>query len=294
MMIRSMTGFGRAERNAGPLRVGVEIKSLNHRHAEVRLKLPPMLSAMEEPLRNRLRSAVQRGRAEATVTLSGFEMESPVEVNHALIRGYLQAAGDVRKRHRLDGSVGLEAVLSLPGAVTLRQSDTQLSPKQMKAVESAFDAAVKELEGSRLREGRHLAVDLGRRFKAVERHRAAVLSRAKGASARWSRRVKERLAELEEASRVDPGRLAQEIAFLATRSDITEELVRLEGHLDQAIKLLGQSAEPVGRRLDFLLQEMHREANTINSKSEDLNVSRHALSIKVELEKIREQAQNLE
>lgn len=293
-MIRSMTGFGRAERSAGTLRVGVEIRSLNHRHAEVRLKLPQPLGLLEEPLRKRLTDVVKRGRAEATVSVSGHEVKAPVEVNHALIQGYLKAAGEVSRRHGLKGAIALESALSLPGAVTVKPGNGELSPRQRKAVETAFDAAVKELEKSRVREGRHLHGDLTRRFREVEKHRAAVMARASGSPGRWARRLKERFAEMEDAPKVDPGRLAQEIAFLASRSDITEELVRLEGHLIQANKLLGQKGEPVGRKLDFLLQEMHREANTINSKSEDLRVSRHALAIKAELEKIREQAQNIE
>lgn len=293
-MIRSMTGFGRAHRSAGALRIEVEIRSVNHRHAEVRLKLPPALGDLEEALRGRLAAAVRRGRAEASVVITGLQAAAPVEVNHGLIRGYLQAAEEVGRRHRLEGSVSLESVLALPGAVTVKTDEGALSPRQRKAVEGAFAAAVKQFERERTREGKHLLGDLVRRFKTVERHRSAVLARSRGAPGRWARRLRERLREIDEVSKVEPARLAQEVAFLASRGDITEELVRLEGHLEQAAKLLRQPAEPVGRRLDFLLQEMQREANTINAKSDDLRVSRHALAIKAELEKIREQAQNIE
>jgi uncharacterized protein (TIGR00255 family) len=293
-MIRSMTGFGRAERSAGSLRVGVEIRSLNHRHVEVRLKVPAALAALEEGLRKRLGAVVQRGRAEATVSLSGQDLAAPVEVNHSLIKGYLKAAGEVARRHNLAGEVTLETVLSLPGAVSLRTENGDISARERKAVEAAFDSAVKELDRSRVREGKHLAGDLSKRFRAVERHRSAIARRSKGAATRWARRLKERLEQIDGAQAVDPSRLAQEVAFLASRCDITEELVRLRGHLEEALALLRGGREPIGRKLDFLLQELHREANTINSKLEDLEVSRHALAIKAEIEKIREQAQNIE
>lgn len=293
-MIRSMTGFGRAERRAGTLRVGVEIRSLNHRHPEVRLKLPPGLAPLEATLRKRLDPVVGRGRAEATVSLAGHERKVPVEINHALIDGYLKAARQVARKHRLDGSVSLQTILGLPGAVTLKAEDGDLTPRGRKTVEAAFDAAVAQFDRSRIREGRHLAGDLFRRLREVERHRVAIGKLAKKAPGRWARRVESRILEIEKRPGIDPARLAQEVAFLASRSDITEELVRLEGHLIETRQLLEKASEPVGRKLDFLLQEMHRETNTINSKSEDLQVTRHALAIKAEIEKIREQAQNIE
>ncbi len=293
-MIRSMTGFGRAERRWGSLRVGVEIRSVNGRHAEVRVKVPPPLAALEEGLRRRLGAAVLRGRAEATVTVSGLEMSAPVEVNHALIRGYMVAAREVARKHRLAGEVTLESVLALPGAVTVRTGGGELPAAGRRVVEAAFAAAIEVLQRSRAREGRHLAADLGRRLRRLDAHREALGRRARGAAPRWATRLRARLAEIARGVEVDPARLAQEVAFLASRCDVTEEIVRLESHVAEARKLIEADGDPAGRKLDFLVQEMHREANTINSKSEDLQVSRHALAIKAEIEKIREQAQNIE
>jgi uncharacterized protein (TIGR00255 family) len=200
----------------------------------------------------------------------------------------------VAARHGLGGAVSLESVLALPGAVTLRTADGALDPEQRAAVEAAFDAAVAELQRSRAREGRRLASDLTRRMRAIRRHRAAVARRAKGLPARCAKRLAARLEEIEGGRAVEPQRLAQEVAILAGRSDITEELVRLEGHVEESLRLLREAGEPVGKKLDFLLQEMHREANTINSKSEDLDISRRALAVKAEIEKVREQIQNIE
>jgi len=293
-MIRSMTGFGRGERKSGSLLVAVEIRSVNHRHAELRVKVPAALCSMEDSLRQRLTSEVTRGRVDAVVSVSGLEIASPVEVNHPLIAAYLKAASEAAERHSLRGDLTLESILSLPGAVTFRGESGELSPDQKKTIESAFDAAIGDLQSSRAREGKHLVSDLAKRLRAVEQCRSRVARRAKGMAGRHAKRLAARLAEIEGGRAVDPGRLAQEVAILASRSDITEELVRLQGHVRQALAYLKDGGEPVGKKLDFLSQEMHREANTINSKAEDLEISRDALAIKAEVEKIREQVQNIE
>lgn len=294
MMIRSMTGFGRGERKSGSLLVAVEIRSVNHRHAELRVKVPGSIASMEDSLRQRLAASVTRGRVDATVILSGLEREAPVEVDHALIGAYLKAASEIASRHGLQGQVTLESVLSLPGAVSLKDANGPISDENRRAVEAAFDAAVEDLQKARAREGKHLASDMEKRLRTIEKHRAAIVRRAKGLPGRYAKKLDARLAEIDGGRVVDPGRLAQEVALLASRSDITEELVRLEGHVRQALTFMKESAEPIGKKLDFLVQEMHREANTINSKSEDLDISREALVIKAEIEKIREQAANLE
>jgi len=293
-MIRSMTGFGRGERRVGSLTVGVEIRSVNHRHAELRVKLPAALAAMEDPLRRRLAAAVTRGRVDATVSISGLEEPVPVEINHALVAAYLRAAGEVASRHSLGGTVSLESVLSLPGVVSLRAADGSIAPDQEQAVAAAFGAAVEDLQRARTSEGKHLAAEVERRLRGIEKHRLLIERRAKGAAGRYAKRLAARVAELMADRSVDPARLAQEVALLASRSDITEEIVRLQGHVKQALGAMKSSKEPVGRKLDFLLQEMHREANTVNAKSEDIEISRDALAIKAEVEKVREQVQNIE
>lgn len=292
-MIRSMTGFGRSERRSGAVQVGVEIRCVNHRYAETRVRVPRVLASMEEALRQRLAAAVVRGRADASVNITGLESEAPVEVNHSLVAAYLKAGSEIAARHGIAGSITLESLLALPGAVNVRNDNNSLSAAQRRLVEGTFDAAVKELSRARQQEGSHLAADLRKRLREVAGFQAAIAARAGKSASRWARRVKERAAKIASVQ-VDPNRLAQEVALLASRSDITEELVRLAGHVKQARALLGRPREPVGKRLDFLVQEMHRETNTINSKAEDLEISRLALAVKGEIEKIREQVQNLE
>lgn len=293
-MIRSMTGFGRGERKAGSVLVDVEIRSVNHRHAEVRVKVPPRLASIEDALRQRLGAAVTRGRVDATVNVSGAEEAVPVEVNHALVAAYLKAAGEIAERHGLKGAVSLESVLALPGAVSLRAGNGAITADQQEAVQGAFDGAVLELQKARAAEGKRLAADIVKRLKAILGHHSGIARRAKGLPGRYAKRLTERVEEMRKGVQVDPLRLAQEVALLASRSDITEELVRLKGHVEQALSFMTEPSEPVGKKLDFLLQEMHREANTINSKTEDLEISRETLAIKAEVEKVREQAQNIE
>ena len=293
-MIRSMTGFGRGERRTGSFAVSVEIRSVNHRHAEFRVKVPPPLAGLEDDLRQRLSRALTRGRVDAQVTISGLDLRAPVEVDHALVAAYLEAASRIASRHGLEGAVSLESVLSLPGVVSLRNDPPALGDEHRSAVGAAFEAALAGLESARAAEGRHLASDLEKRLRAIERLRASIGRRARGMVPRCAKRLRARIAEIDGGRAVDPARLAQEVAILASRSDITEELVRLEGHVRQARQILKDPKEPAGKRLDFLLQEMHREANTINSKSEDLGISRDTLTIKAEVEKIREQVQNVE
>lgn len=294
-MIRSMTGFGRSEHKSGSVLVAVEIRCVNHRFAELRVKVPRALAPLEDALRQRMAASIARGRADATVSISGLVGDAPVEVNHELIRAYVAAGAEVAKRHGLPGEITLQAVLSLPGAVSVRGGENgALSKAEERAVEQAFDAALEELAAARAKEGKHLAADVSRRLKQMQKHRAAIAARARNTGTRYSKRLRERLAAIEESPHVDPARLAQEVALLASRSDVTEELVRLDGHIRQAETLLKGGKEPVGKRLDFLVQEMLREANTINSKSEELEISRDALAIKAEIEKTREQIQNIE
>jgi len=293
-MIRSMTGFGRGKGAAGPLLVEVEIRSVNHRHAEVRVKVPARLASLEDQLRQKLSGAVTRGRVDATVNVSGGEEAVPVEVDHNLVAAYVKAADEIAKRHSLPGAVNLESVLALPGAVSLRTANGTVTAEQRTAVEAAFEAAILELQGARAREGKRLAGDIVKRLKLILRHRDAIARRARGLPGRYAKRLSARVKEISEGMQIDPLRLAQEVALLATRSDVTEELVRLQGHVEQALTYMTRQGGAIGKKLDFLLQEMHREANTINSKTEELEISRDTLAIKAEVEKVREQAQNIE
>ncbi len=292
-MIRSMTGFGRALVSAGPVQTTVEMRSVNHRYADLRVKLPAELAALEEPMQERLKKVVQRGRLDVTVNVSRRSRGSaPIEVDAPLIDSYIQAARRIQKRHRLAGELSLDTVMRLPEVIRPRDADGGPGAGREAIVMKAFRKALSAHDAMRVREGRILERDILRRMKTIDRLRERMEKRAPDVVPAHMRRL---LARLDGAgARVDEARLAQEVALAAEKADITEELVRLSGYVEQAGEILKGSVEPIGKKLDFIMQEMNREANTINSKAVDLDLCRDALEVKAEVEKIREQVQNIE
>ena len=293
-MIRSMTGFGRGARRVGKMRIVAELRSVNHRFLDVKLKLPSEAAALEPDLRQLVARRVGRGRVDLTVNLQREVGCSKLQVNHALLRRYIEAAHSIRKETGVSGHVSLETLLQLPGAVRLDHPSRGLSRAESIAIRRAVDDAIASLCRMREREGSALVRDLRRRLAAIRRRAATIRRRCDGAERRAAKRLRERIRKLAHGVDVDQARLAQEVAYLADRSDVAEELVRLEAHLDAMLQLADRRDGPAGKELDFLTQELHRETNTIHSKSGDLPVSRAAIEIKSEIERIREQVQNIE
>jgi uncharacterized protein (TIGR00255 family) len=290
-----MTGFGQGAAENGALRAEVEVKGVNHRFLDVRLRLPPEAAALETGLRERVQETVRRGRVDVAVTVTGTRPpEYRVEINRPLVDGYLKAVAALRREFRLRGSIDLAAVVGLPGAVSIQPQKAAADGALAAAVGEALDAALGAFEAMRSGEGERLAADVGARLRAIDRATEAAAAEAAGQPAERAARLHERVAALAGQAGIDPARLAQEVALLADRLDVTEETVRLRGHVRQALEILERPAGPVGKSLDFLMQEMNREANTISSKAESLAIRQAALSIKSEVEKIREQIQNLE
>jgi len=296
-MIKSMTGFGRGEASCGGFRATVEMRSVNHRFADLKFRIPPDMGSMEPQLLQRLQKRVGRGRVDVTVNVvRENEQGGAIEINRPVVASYVRAARALREEFGLEGDVTLSTVLSLPDVVRGGTGRTGPSSGEQKALLDAFEAALEAHDAMRLREGGILARDLTRRLAAVRQLSRRIARKAPGMAPRHARRIAERVRELtrrEAAADIDPARLAQEAAILAERSDITEELVRLDGYLEQVEGML-DGDEPVGKKLDFIMQEMNREANTINSKALDLTVCQAAIEIKAEVEKIREQVQNVE
>lgn len=292
-MIRSMTGYGRGERQIGGTYVAVDARSVNHRYLDVKLKLPPEVLPLESRLKKIVSRRVGRGRLDLTVNVRRDNGSPDVRVNRALLRSYVKAARTVQKETGVPGEMSLTALLQLPGAVRLESRSTSLSRAETTGVLRAAEDAVAALCGMRAKEGNALADDLEARLRAVRKRVRVIRSRARGLGARMTRRLRERVRKLTDGVGADPDRLAQEVAFLADRCDVSEEIVRLEAHLG-AMEALLRKKDPAGKRLDFLTQELHREINTIHSKAGDLSISRVAIEIKSEVEKIREQVQNIE
>jgi uncharacterized protein (TIGR00255 family) len=299
-MLRSMTGFGVAEAEQHGYKVSVELRSVNHRFLDVALRLPRALLVFEDTIKGRVRERIDRGR----VTLS-FEFESrnqleDVTVNGALVAAYIGAGRQLAVQLGLkDGFADpevagpiLAAVLCQPDVLvrTFRAPDEEkLREMLLRCIDSAIDQANEMKE----REGRTLGEDLARRLRALTASLEKVKQLAPGVPEESKAALRARLARLLEGGEVDAQRLAQEVAMLADRSDITEECVRLGSHLQQFHGCM-DSPEQGARRMGFLLQEMHREVNTIGSKTGNLGIVNEVLRMKEEIEKLREQVQNLE
>lgn len=291
-----MTGYGAGSAEASGLKVAVELRSVNNRFADIKLRLPDELLPDERDLRRRIGETVRRGRVDCDIRLEREgRAAAPIALNRAVVEAALAAFKTLREDYGVGGASDLATLLRVPGVLETVRGGPPLDDGDRATLRSALDAALAALDAERAREGRRLQEDLVARVDTMSDLVGAIRERAAGVPEALQTRTHERVQALLAQIPVDPARLAQEVAFLADRGDLTEEVVRLQGHLDQGRALLAEpDGEPVGKRLDFLLQEIHRETNTIASKSQDLDISRQALALKAEAERIREQAQNLE
>ncbi len=296
LVIRSMTGFGQATAESPGARVTVELRSVNHRFADLRLRLPPEFACCEPEVRKRILARVQRGHIDAVVSMSRPDgREGMPQLDHALLDHVLAASELLSSKFQLEGRVDVRTVLAIPGMFKIGPAEVADESGWRAALDRALEAALSALEGERSREGCHLSEELLARLVTMRELTARLGARAVALPPLVRERLVQRLRSLAPDVELDPARMAQEAAILADRSDVTEELVRLDGHMRQTESLLSEpDGLPVGKRLEFLLQEIHRETNTINAKSADLAISQCALALKVELEKVREQSQNLE
>lgn len=292
-MIRSMTGYGRRETAWSGRSLSVEVRSVNHRFCEIVVRLPRSLAGLEEDLKKTVQRRCQRGRIELTVSLSGgMEGEKTLSLDRPLAKQYYRLLRELQQELRLRGEIDLPLFSGFRDIVAV--SEQPLAPVRLKQpVKRLLAGALADLDAMRRREGQALARDTKHRLLVIRKEAQAVTARAPLVAHGLFDRMKERVQKLVGASPVDQGRLSQELAQYADRCDVSEELTRLGSHLAQFDAVL-TSHEPVGRTLDFLLQEMGREVNTIGSKANDAEMAVHVVRIKGELEKIREQVQNIE
>ncbi len=287
-----MTGFGSAEGNVLGGRLSIEIRSVNHRYYNPQLKLPFELGGVEGPLRERLRQLLERGH----VTVSARWIEAPqrdgaVAVDLTRARQLVAAAKELKKRLKLKGEVDLAFVARQPEVLTPQQDG--VATAQWSEVDPIAERAIRELLAMREREGAALAAELGSRLRALETGAATIERRAPERLTAELARLKKAVAELAAGVQVDEQRLAVEVALMADRVDITEELVRLRTHLAACGEALASDGA-VGKQLGFLGQELLREVNTIGSKANDAGITQTVITMKGELEKFREQLDNLE
>jgi uncharacterized protein (TIGR00255 family) len=299
-MIKSMTGFASLTRDDGAAAIGVTIRAVNHRFLDLQLRIPPTLAAIEPRIRSLVQARVARGRVEVSVSVQQRVAPSlTVELNEPFLDALAAALDQARARGLVAGALTPGDLLRFPQALAIREATLQeADPAAVAAalgvkVEAAVEAALEELDAMRTTEGGYLRTDLdARRRQLAELYEGVSQAAADGLEAMQAR-LAERVRELRAETLADEAVVAQEIAKFAGRSDITEEVVRFRGHLDHW-QALSDGPEPCGRKLDFLLQEMNREVNTTASKAEGTGVSELIVALKAELEKVREQVQNVE
>ncbi len=292
-MLKSMTGFGRAEQQNGAFSCKAEVRSVNNRFIDINTRLPKFLSQVELPVKNLVKSRCARGSFEVYVSIEKQEglADQEIRANLDLARQYFQAYEEIKRHLNLPGEIDLAHFLGIREIV--RQEPLEFDEEKEQMVLSTVGAAIDALVQMRREEGRNLAQDLQNRVREIAQWVDRIRKRHPEILRAYRDKLREKIKALSEGIELDETRLAQETAVLADRSDISEELIRLDSHLQQFDQLL-QSTEPVGRKLEFVTQEINRETNTIGSKSIDYEISQAVIEIKSLLEKIREQLQNVE
>jgi len=296
-MIKSMTGFASLTRDDELATITVTIKAVNHRFLDLQLRVPGSLAAAETRIRGLVQGRVSRGRVEISVSIQHRRTSAvEVELNEPFLDALKIALGRARERGYVEGQIGASDLLRFPQALSIREKTeeaTDASSVLAGKVEEAIAAALEELDTMRVREGSYLKADLDARRVRLGELFGQVAAAAELGISGLQARLLERVRELRAEALADEALVAQEIAKFVGRSDITEEVVRFRGHLDHW-QALTESPEPCGRKLDFLLQEMNREVNTAGSKAEGPAVSEVIVTLKADLEKMREQVQNVE
>jgi len=300
--IRSMTGFAQARIDRDGRSLRINLRSVNHRFLDLHLRMPDGFEVFESRVRQAIRNRLRRGHVDVNVY---YEPAGPaaVEVNHEVAEAYMKAVEELRRQFGVKTEPDLIALFRLPGVVAAPGAASELQNEEAQErlgaqLEACLEQALGRLETMRSSEGQTLATEMQGMLSRIVGKTAEIESLAERVRPAFARRLESKLNELLNGVQMDPSRLAQEAALLAERSDVSEELARLRSHVEQFQKLLGSAGE-VGKKLDFLLQEMQREANTLLSKtpgveSEGLAITSLALEVKSDIEKLREQAQNVE
>jgi len=292
-MLKSMTGYGRAEGETTLGRVFVETRSVNHRYCDINIKLPKRLGPFETRIKELIRSQVSRGRIDVSLKAdSGEEEKVQLNVDLHLAEQYYRALQALKGKLQLKDEITLTLLAGAKDLITAKEEAGDIEPYWQEMI-PILKRSFKEMDDMKRSEGETLAKDLQFRLEKIHQQLEEIKHLFPPRLEAFQKRLHERIRSFLGGVEVDANRFQQEVAFLAERADITEEIVRMESHLAQFVLLLG-GEEPVGRKMDFLLQEIHREVNTVSAKANDAEISQRVVEIKSELEKIREQAQNIE
>lgn len=296
--MKSMTGFGRGAAAGERVSVAVELKTVNNRFLDVHLRVGAELAGVEAQIRRRIGERLARGRVDVQISVERAGDELAYELNRPLIAGYLSAMRQMQNEFSLTGEPDINVLARLPGAIQQTKENDAADGELGETLMRALDAALDELDQMRSREGDALAREMRGWLSEIERNVPVIESMAGEMLENYRVRLQKRISEMLARDGVafvelDQSRLAQEVAYLADRSDIAEEIARLKSHIAQFYEAINATGE-VGKRLDFLLQELNREANTTLSKSTDVAIKEAGLTIKAAIEKLREQVQNVE
>ncbi|WP_263696090.1 YicC/YloC family endoribonuclease [Bacillus thuringiensis] len=291
-MICSMTGFGRSKVENDTFQITVEMKSVNHRFLEMSIRLPKQMMVFEDKIRKIIAEQVRRGRIEVSISITGEGLvERKLSVNWSLLEQYQSIMEDIKGKFQLQDSITLEQLMAMPEVTAIEEVEN-VNEQFENSLYEAVRQAAHMLKMMRDGEGERLHKDIANRLQEIHNCVNAIIPHAPIVTQKYRERLENRLKELHNQD-LDEQRLLTEVAIFAERCDIHEELVRLQSHLEQFRETL-QIEEPVGRKMDFIVQEMHREINTIGSKANDLTISKYVVEMKNNLEKIREQVQNIE
>ena len=292
-MIKSMTGFGRCEVQEAERKITVEMKSVNHRYLDVNIKMPKKLNFFEAAIRSELKNYIQRGKVDLFITYEDFtETNVCVKYNKELAAEYMTYLNQMAEDFSLDNDVRVSTLSRYPEILTMEEQTIdeeklwQLLDKEIKGASEGFVE-------TRIKEGEHLRDDLLLKLDGMLAHVDFITERSPQIIAEYKQKLEDKVKELLEDTKVDENRLLMEVTIFADRVCVDEELVRLRSHIETTRETLLQGGS-IGRKLDFIAQEMNREANTILSKSNDLEISNRAIELKTEIEKVREQIQNIE
>ena len=294
-MIKSMTGFGRGEFSDGKRNVICEIRTVNHRYADISIKMPKRYSFAEESIKSLIKQNMKRGKADVSIIVENLtEGDITIKLNTPVAQQYIDNLGALKSQYDLEGDVDLKLVSSMPDVLKV-VPDVEDEDEVTSVICEAVKIASANHDVMRCTEGQKLADDLAMRGDIVKDIVSKISERAPLVAKEYTEKLYDRIKELvEDKVDVPQERILTEAAIFADKANITEELVRLDSHMNQMAKFLTEDSGPVGKKLDFLVQEMNREANTIGSKANDLTITSLMLEAKSEIEKIREQVQNIE
>ncbi len=292
-MIYSMTGYGRASELFGNREITVELRSVNNRYLDCSVKLPRAFSYAEDAVKKKIKDAISRGKVDVFVTVRNQEGEDvEVTLNRSVVESYLKAMKSLVADYGVKDDISVSSVTSLPDVFSIEREEMDEDEAQSQLLK-VLDAALEKHSSMRAKEGEAMEQDLRNRAVTILDFVAEVEKRSPVTLENYRARLAEKMQEVLASTQIDEGRILQEAAIYADKIAVDEETVRLRSHFAQMDQML-TAGGPIGRKLDFLLQEMNRESNTIGSKGNDLEQARHVVAIKAELEKIREQVQNIE